>query len=61
MKRLLLPTVLIAFAIICLSIVHIDNINKLDAQSKELREKHQEDKSSEIQINNSTVTIPETK
>ncbi len=41
MKRLLLPLALIAFAIICLSIVHIDNVNKLDIQSNELRKKHQ--------------------
>lgn len=39
MKRLLLPLALIAFAVICLSIVHIDNVNKLDAQSEELRKK----------------------
>ncbi len=39
MKRLLLPIALIAFATICLSIVHIDNVNKLDAQSNELRQK----------------------
>ena len=42
MKRLLLPIVLITFAVICLSIVHIDNINKLDAQSNELRKKHED-------------------
>ncbi|MCX2763015.1 hypothetical protein [Aquimarina muelleri] len=40
MKRLLLPMILITFAVICLSIVHIDNINKLDAQSNELRKKY---------------------
>jgi len=40
MKRLFLPIGLISFAIICLSIVHIDNINKLDAEFNELREKH---------------------
>ncbi len=40
MKRLFLPIGLITFAIICLSIVHIDNINKLDAEFYELREKH---------------------
>lgn len=42
MKRLLLPIVLISFAVICLSIVHIDNVNKLDAQSNELRKKQEE-------------------
>ncbi|TPN89004.1 hypothetical protein [Aquimarina algicola] len=41
MKRLLLPTILIAFAIVCLSIIHIDNVNKLDVQSNELRKKHE--------------------
>ncbi len=50
MKRLLLPTVLIAFAVICLSIVHIDNVNKLDAQSKELRKKHQTNIDSESEV-----------
>ncbi|WP_109300817.1 hypothetical protein [Aquimarina sp. AU474] len=39
MKRLLLPIALIAFATISLSIVHIDNVNKLDAQSNKLRKK----------------------
>ncbi len=61
MKRLLLPIVLIAFAIICLSIVHIDNVNKLDAQSKELRKKHQTNDGSEAQLNHSSVDIPKTK
>ena len=41
MKRLLLPIVLIAFAVICLGIVHIDNINEINSQSDELRKKHQ--------------------
>ncbi len=40
MKRLLLPLVLISFSVICLSIVHIDNVNKLESQSIELRKKH---------------------
>lgn len=41
MKRLFLPLALISFAVICLSIVHIDNVNKLDAESNKLREKQQ--------------------
>ncbi|MEW7278054.1 hypothetical protein ABW636_05620 [Aquimarina sp. 2201CG1-2-11] len=41
MKRLLLPIVLIAFAVVCLGIVHIDNINEINSQSDELRKKHQ--------------------
>lgn len=41
MKRLLLPISLITFAVICLSIVHIDNINKLETKSKELKEKYE--------------------
>ncbi len=39
MRRLFLPMALITFTVICLSIVHIDNVNKLDAQSNELRKK----------------------
>lgn len=60
MKRFLLPIVLIAFAIICLGIVHIDNINKLDAQSNELRKKHQTERTVDYQTNNSSI-IKETK
>ncbi len=41
MKRLLLPLVLIAFAVICLGIVHIDNVNEINSQSDKLRKKHQ--------------------
>lgn len=41
MKRLFLPLALISFAIICLCIVHIDNVNKLEAESIKLREKQQ--------------------
>ncbi|MBQ4819247.1 hypothetical protein [Aquimarina sp. MMG016] len=41
MKRLFLPLALISFAIICLGIVHIDNVNKLEAESIKLREKQQ--------------------
>ncbi len=51
MKRLLLPIMLIVFAVICLGIVHIDNINKLDAQSNELRK--------EQQANDSSIINPE--
>ncbi|GAA4271687.1 hypothetical protein U6A24_13955 [Aquimarina gracilis] len=61
MKRLLLPIALIAFAIICLSIVHIDNVNKLDQQSKELRKKHQTNESSGIEVNNSASELPKVK
>ncbi len=61
MKRLLLPIALIAFAIICLSIVHIDNVNKLDAQSKELRKKHQTNTGAEMQMNNSSVDVSKIK
>lgn len=39
MKRLFLPIALLSFAVICLSIVHLENINKLDKESNELREK----------------------
>ncbi|MHA7057222.1 hypothetical protein ACWGOQ_0008395 [Aquimarina sp. M1] len=41
MKRLFLPIALITFAVICLSIVHIDNVNKLDKKYNQLREKHE--------------------
>ncbi|MBG6129704.1 hypothetical protein IWQ47_000994 [Aquimarina sp. EL_43] len=61
MKRLLLPIVLITFAVICLSIVHIDNINKLDAQSNELRKKYQTEHTVKHRTNDSSVIIPETK
>lgn len=37
MKRLFLPLGLIAFAVVCLGIVHIDNVNKLDEASNRLR------------------------
>ncbi|PKV51205.1 hypothetical protein ATE84_3279 [Aquimarina sp. MAR_2010_214] len=60
MKRLLLPIVLITFAVICLSIVHIDNINKLDAQSNELRKKHETERAVDYQANNPS-TIKDTK
>ncbi|WP_282079050.1 hypothetical protein [Aquimarina algiphila] len=62
MKRLLLPIVLITFAVICLSIVHIDNVNKLDAQSNELRKKQQTEFDSGNQVDNSSeVVVPKTK
>ncbi|MBQ4802384.1 hypothetical protein J8L88_05900 [Aquimarina sp. MMG015] len=48
MKRLFLPVALISFAVICLSIVHIDNVNKLDKEYNQLREKHQIDDNSDI-------------
>ncbi len=41
MKRLLLPIVLLSFAVVSLGIVHIDNVNKLNANADQLREKHQ--------------------
>ncbi|MDH7445643.1 hypothetical protein [Aquimarina sp. 2201CG14-23] len=50
MKRLFLPIALISFAVICLSIVHIDNVNKLDEEYHQLREKHQTDGSSDTEI-----------
>ncbi|AXT59758.1 hypothetical protein D1816_05090 [Aquimarina sp. AD10] len=62
MKRLLLPTVLIAFAVVCLSIVHVDNVNKLDAQSKELRKKQQTELNVQNRIDvNTTSDLPKTK
>ncbi|MFL1895156.1 hypothetical protein ACJRPK_05605 [Aquimarina sp. 2-A2] len=39
MKRLFLPIALLSFAVICLSIVHLENINKLDKESTELQQK----------------------
>lgn len=39
MKRLFLPIALLSFSVICLSIVHIDNVNKLDKEYNQLREK----------------------
>ncbi|WP_299443808.1 hypothetical protein [uncultured Aquimarina sp.] len=50
MKRLFLPIALISFAVICLSIVHIDNVNKLDEEYNQLREKHKIENSSESEI-----------
>ncbi|WP_281986259.1 hypothetical protein [Aquimarina aggregata] len=62
MKRLLLPTVLIVFAVVCLSIVHVDNVNKLDAQSKELRKKQQTELNVQNRIDvNTTSDLPKTK
>lgn len=49
MKRLLLPISLISFAVICLSIVHIDNINRLESQSNRLRQKHKKELGAESQ------------
>jgi len=53
MKRLFLPIALISFAVICLSIVHIDNVNKLDEEYNQLRKKHQIDNGSDSE----TITI----
>ncbi|WP_299253541.1 hypothetical protein [uncultured Aquimarina sp.] len=50
MKRLFLPIALISFAVICLSIVHIDNVNKLDDEYNQLREKHQIDSGTDAEI-----------
>ncbi|WP_298319213.1 hypothetical protein [uncultured Aquimarina sp.] len=50
MKRLFLPIALISFAVICLSIVHIDNVNKLDEEYNQLREKHQINSDSDVEI-----------
>ncbi len=58
MKRLLLPIALIAFTIVCLSIVHIDNINKLDTQSNELRKKQQTEFNTKVSVDvNNSVDI----
>ncbi len=55
MKQFILPISLISFAVICLSIVHIDNVNKLESQSDELRKKHQIDVSIESKSNQSSL------
>ncbi|WP_103867622.1 hypothetical protein [Aquimarina sp. I32.4] len=60
MKRLLLPIILISFAAVCLSIVHIDNVNKLDTQSNELRKKHQKN-ILDNQVDDSLIIEPSTK
>ncbi|WP_378174954.1 hypothetical protein [Aquimarina sp. SS2-1] len=59
MKRLFLPIALISFAVICLSIVHIDNVNKLDKEYNDLREKHQFENTTDAKI--TTVENFETK
>ncbi|WP_298539446.1 hypothetical protein [uncultured Aquimarina sp.] len=59
MKRLFLPIALISFAVICLSIVHIDNVNKLDEEYNQLRERHQINSSSDAEI--TTIEKFETK
>lgn len=59
MKRLFLPIALISFAVICLSIVHIDNVNKLDEEYNQLREKHQISKGSDSET--TTVDKSDTK
>ncbi|MEW7291997.1 hypothetical protein [Aquimarina sp. 2304DJ70-9] len=62
MKQFILPLSLISFAVICLSIVHIDNVNKLESQSDELRKKQQTEVHMENQVNHSiTADIPDTK
>ncbi len=62
MKRLFLPVALISFAIVCLSIVHIDNVNKLENQSNELRKKHNNSIQIENQVNHSiSEDAPEVK
>lgn len=50
MKRLFLPLALISFAVICLSIVHIDNVNKLDKKYNQLREKQQLDTNNNTEV-----------
>ncbi len=55
MKQFILPISLISFAVICLSIVHIDNVNKLESQSDKLRKKHQIDVSIESKSNQSSL------
>ncbi|MFC5045678.1 hypothetical protein ACFSTE_19170 [Aquimarina hainanensis] len=50
MKRLFLPLVLLTVAVICLSVVHIDNVNKINTESEKLRKKYQV-KSGEQQVN----------
>jgi len=58
MKRLFLPVALISFSIICLSIVHIDNVNKLDKEYNQLRQKHQTQSISDaetLEINHSDI------
>ncbi|GAA4278771.1 hypothetical protein [Aquimarina mytili] len=55
MKQFILPISLISFAVICLSIVHIDNVNKLESQSDELRKKHQNDVLLENKTNHSVA------
>ncbi|MBW1296990.1 hypothetical protein [Aquimarina litoralis] len=59
MKRLFLPLALISFAVVCLSIVHIDNVNKLDKKYNQLREKHQFDDQNKTEI--TTIEQPNQK
>ncbi|MCK8520284.1 hypothetical protein M0D21_01825 [Aquimarina sp. D1M17] len=62
MKRLLLPLALISFSVISLSIVHIDNINKLDTHSNELRKKVDTELNTNSTIERrTTLSAPETK
>ncbi len=50
MKRLFLPIALISFAVICLSIVHIDNVNKLDKEYNQLTEQHKTENTNDAEI-----------
>lgn len=59
MKRLVLPLALLTFTVICLSIVHLDNINKLNAASQELRERYEKDTFYDQNIR--LETVPEIK
>ncbi|GAA3511240.1 hypothetical protein GCM10022393_26270 [Aquimarina addita] len=59
MKKILLPLILISFAIITLGFIHIDNVNKLDQQYNDLRDKQQ--KNNTIDTENSKMFVSDIK
>ncbi len=42
MKTLFLPLTLISFTVLCLSILHVENIDTLERTSNTLQEKHEQ-------------------
>jgi len=61
MKQFLLPISLMIFAVVCLGIVHVDNVDKLDLESNKLREKYERKITKEDQKDSVAISIPNIK
>ncbi len=61
MKPFLLPITLIAFTTLCLSIVHMDNMNKLNAKSEKQIEKQQTEFADDKNIDNKKYIVSSVK